>query len=183
MPTIITVYHSGYGHTKHQAEAVHAGVSGIAGITARLMTSDEAMKDLAAFDAADAIIFGCPTYMGGPSAQFKQFLDATGGLWGKQAWKDKIAAGFTNSGGLSGDKQLTLSYLAAFAAQHSMVWVSLGQMSTGTSSDDVNRLGAYTGAMAQSAHGSPAPAPGDLKTAKLFGERVAHATIRWVKGK
>jgi NAD(P)H dehydrogenase (quinone) len=183
MASVIVVYHSGYGHTKHQAERVHAGVASVQGISATLLTSDEAIAQMDALAAADAIIFGCPTYMGGPSAQFKKFIDATGGVWMKQGWADKIAAGFTNSGGLSGDKQSTLSYLATFAAQHSMVWVSLGQMTAGQSPEDVNRLGAYTGAMAQSAHGSTAPSSGDLRTAELLGQRVARATLRWVKGK
>src|SRR4029077_994413 len=30
---------------------------------------------------ADAIIFGTPTYMGGPSAQFKVFSDASSDVW------------------------------------------------------------------------------------------------------
>ncbi len=66
MASIIVVYHSGFGHTKVQAEHVLKG-----------------------------------------------------------------AAGFTNSGGLSGNRQMTLSYLMAFAAQHLMIWVSLGQMAVG----------------------------------------------------
>lgn len=42
------------------------------------------------------------------------------------AWRDKVAAGFTNSGSKSGDKVNTLISLAIFAAQHHMHWVSLG---------------------------------------------------------
>jgi multimeric flavodoxin WrbA len=32
-------------------------------------------------DAADAIVFGTPTYMGGPSWQFKRFADASSKAW------------------------------------------------------------------------------------------------------
>ncbi len=40
-------------------------------------------------------------------------------------WSDKLAAGFTNSKTMSGDKLNTLFDLAAFAAQHGMIWVGL----------------------------------------------------------
>ena len=55
-------------------------------------------------DAADAIIFGAPTYTSSISGPFKVFMDATSKKWFAHAWKDKIAAGFTNSGSHSGDK-------------------------------------------------------------------------------
>src|SRR3989344_4599174 len=44
--------------------------------------------------AASAIIFGSPTYMAGPSWQFKKFADASSKPWFSQAWKDKLFAGF-----------------------------------------------------------------------------------------
>jgi len=69
-------------------------------------------------------------------------------------WKDKIAAGFTNSGSRSGDKLATLIQLALFAAQHGMHWVNLGlppaNHSTAGSENDLNRLGFWLGAGAQS---------------------------------
>jgi NAD(P)H dehydrogenase (quinone) len=66
MSNIVIVYR-GYGHTQKLAEAVHAGAD--AGATARLIAVGE-LDDAgwAALDAADAIVFGAPTYMGGPSA-------------------------------------------------------------------------------------------------------------------
>ena len=186
MPTVMIVYHSGYGHTKAQAEHVLKGAAGVPGVTARLLTTDEATKDLAALDPADAIVFGCPTYMGGPSAQFKAFADAASGVWFKQGWKDKLAAGFTNSQGPSGDKLNTLQYLYINAMQHSMVWVGLGLMPNTNDPGDVaavNRLSSFSGAMAQSPQGSREPLPGDLTTAEALGKRVAEAAVRWVKGK
>ena len=68
---------------------------------------DQHWDDLA---AADAIIFGAPTYMGGASGDFKKFADASSKPWSAQAWKDKIAGGFTNSALLNGDKYNTLMY-------------------------------------------------------------------------
>lgn len=123
MKKIAIVYHSGYGHTKIQAERVLEGAKSIQGVHASLITSDEAIKDLTPLNEADAIIFGCPTYMGGPSAQFKTFIDAASKVWFQQGWKNKLAAGFTNSASPSGDKFATIQSLLVNAMQHSMIWV------------------------------------------------------------
>ena len=72
-------------------------------------------------DAADAIVFGTPTYMGGPSAPFKVFADASVKVWFSQGWKDKLAGGFTCSLNMSGDKFSTLMYFVTFAMQHGML--------------------------------------------------------------
>ena len=192
MTTVAIVYHSGYGHTAVVAEHVAKGVTG-AGAEARLLRITGADQDmdpvLAAITEADAVIFGAPTYMGGPSAPFKAFADATSKVWFTHGWKDKIAAGFTNSLSLSGDKLSTLEYFSVLAAQHGMVWVSTGLMpgaATGDASiDGVNRLGSSLGLMTQSENAAPdvTPGAGDKKTAELFGARVADAALRWSRGK
>jgi NAD(P)H dehydrogenase (quinone) len=187
-PSIVIVYHSGYGHTKVIAEEVLAGASSVAGVSVKLCATSEfgspggdrkLPESWGTLQAADCIIFGSPTYMGSVSAEFKRFMDASGGVWFGQGWKDKLAAGFTNSGGTSGDKLNTLVTLSMFAAQHSMLWVSQGLMSDAK----VNRLGSYLGAMAQSGNG---PAPDsvnadDRASAKLFGERVAKVVVKMVR--
>lgn len=190
MPAIAIVYHSGFGHTKAVAEHVHRGVDAVDGCTASLISVDEFPAPgpdrklggrWAELDAADAIILGCPTYMGGVSAAMKQFMESSSGLWMKQAWKDKIAAGFTNSGGLSGDKVNALVGMAVFAAQQSMIWVSQGIF---YNEQGINRMGAWLGLMTQSDNAPPdqTPPKEDRDTAELFGRRVAEATIRWVRG-
>jgi NAD(P)H dehydrogenase (quinone) len=105
---VAIVFHSASGHTRVLAEAVHRGASGVPEVDATLVPIDELEQHWDALDGADAIVFGSPTYMGGPSASFKAFLDATSGRWADQRWKDKPAAGFTNSAGMSGDKLGTL---------------------------------------------------------------------------
>jgi NAD(P)H dehydrogenase (quinone) len=189
MSKIVIVYHSGYGHTKKAAEAVLAGTLG-AGADAKLIAVGE-LDDAgwAELDAADAIIFGAPTYMGGPSADFKRFADASSKPWFAQKWKDKIAAGFTNSATMNGDKFSTIQYLVTLAMQHSMIWVGLGMMPSNTKAatrNDPNYVGGFTGLLTQSpADASPeeAPPPGDLETAKEFGARVAVAAARWIAGR
>jgi NAD(P)H dehydrogenase (quinone) len=185
MVKLVVVYHSGFGHTKRVAEHVASGASSVTGTQVTLLAVDEVADDYSIFDEADGIIFGCPTYMGGPSAEFKKFLDSVSKVWLDQKWKDKIAAGFTNSWGLSGDKLNTLSSLWINAMQHSMIWVSVGLDTKAMGPDDVNRLASYSGLMTQSDNVSPdlSPPLGDLKTAELFGIRVAQATHRWVRGR
>ena len=182
MTQIVVVYHSGYGHTAHMAQAVAEGAK------AQLLAIDaegnlpEGGWEL--LDAADAIIFGAPTYMGSPSWQFKKFADASSKAWFSQKWKDKVAAGFTNSAGMNGDKAQALQVLFTLAMQHGMVWVSQGLMPSNTKAakrDDINYLVSYAGAIAQSPSdgGTADMAAGDLATARLFGQRVADVTARF----
>lgn len=184
------VYHSGFGHTARQAEAVMRGMKDVDDVDASLVP----VEDLAdakspaweTLDAADALVFGCPTYMGSTSAGLKAFMEATSGRWMERKWADKLAAGFTNSGSQNGDKQNTLIDIASFAAQHGMVWINLnlmpGNNNSGGSVADLNRLGAFLGAMAQSnvdEGPDKAPTAADLETAKKLGERVASCARRW----
>lgn len=189
MAQITIVYHSGYGHTQKQAEAVHAGIKAVSGITSTLLSinqeGDISDQDWGLLKDSDTIIFGSPTYMGSASWQFKKFADASSKPWFVQDWKDKLAAGFTNSASLNGDKLSTLHAMFTLAMQHGMVWVSTGMMPANTQAanrNDINYLGSYSGLMAQSpSDSSPeeGPLPGDLETAKQFGERVAQITKRW----
>ncbi len=176
---IAIVYHSGFGHTERVAEYIALGVSQVAEVDAYLLSVDNIDWDILA--AADAIIMGCPTYMGSASAPFKAFMDASSKVWLQQAWQGKLAAGFANSGGLSGDKLAVLQQIQLFAMQHGMLWVGMPLPSTGTSPEDLNRMGSYMGLMAQSdsAPVDVTPPIGDLKTAEWFGEYVAKTALRW----
>jgi hypothetical protein len=87
-PRTAVVYHSGYGHTTRLAEAVAQGASAsLLAIDADGNLPEEAWT---ALDSADAIIFGSPTYMGGPSWQFKRFADASSKAWFELKWKDSV---------------------------------------------------------------------------------------------
>ena len=93
MTTVAIVHHSGFGHTRKQADAVHSGVERDADVSASFILIDaEGNLLVTAWDellTADAIIFGAPTYMGSVSWQFKKFADASTKPWFGQAWKDK----------------------------------------------------------------------------------------------
>lgn len=184
--SILIVYHSGYGHTKKQAEAVHEGVQSIVNMSELIAIDAEGTINDAAWDKlkkADTIIFGAPTYMGSASWQFKKFADTSSKVWYSEEWKNKLAAGFTNSASMNGDKLSTLHYFFTLAMQHGMLWAGCGMLPSNSKSatrNDINYLGSYAGLMSQSpSDSSPeeGPLPGDLKTARLFGKRIAELTV------
>jgi NAD(P)H dehydrogenase (quinone) len=187
---ISIVYDSGYGHTAKQAQAVAQGVLKVPGARAELIPVAEGNIPWEALEASDAIIFGAPTYNGSPSARFKQFCeDSTRPAWVGMKWRDKVAAGFTNSGAQNGDKLHSLISMALFAAQHGMLWVGLdlkpGNDNSHGSVNDLNRLGSWLGAMAQS-NGDQGPEQtpiqSDLDTAAYLGQRVAQTVSRLGRG-
>ena len=176
MAKTVVVYHSGYGHTQFIAQAVAKGAN--AQLVAIDADGNVAEADWAALDAADAIIMGSPTYMGGVSWQFKKFADASSKRWFTRAWQDKFFAGFSVSASLNGDKGMTLAYLSTLAAQHGGLWVSLGMAPANSSAatrNDVNNLGGSVGLLVQapSDAGADKIPQGDVDTATKFGERVA----------
>ncbi len=190
MTNIAVIYFSGTGNTHLMAESIATGAQTIPDTKVQLLRitgeqivdgrwKDEVM--MATLNSADAIVFGSPTYMGGVAAQFKAFVDGASSAWAQQLWKDKIAGGFTHSGGLSGDKQGTLIYLGINAAQHSMIWVGMGELSQ---PNGVNRLGSYTGVMGQAVPDFTGTKKveldtGDRLSCELYGQRIAAATQRW----
>ncbi|MFS8112516.1 flavodoxin family protein [Rhizobium jaguaris] len=177
----VVVYHSGYGHTQRMAEAVAEGAGGVlCAIDADGNLSDDGWV---ALDTADAIIFGSPTYMGGPSWQFKKFADTSSKAWFTSKWRDKVFGGFTNSASLNGDKLNTLEYFVLLAGQHGGLWVSLGVKPANVKTskrDDANRMGSYIAPMAQcDADAAPSEMSiGDLETARAYGERVGRVAQR-----
>ncbi|MBY8881890.1 flavodoxin family protein [Actinacidiphila acidipaludis] len=178
-PVIAIAYHSGYGHTAVVAEAVRAGAE-TEGATVHLIKVDEITEEQwELLDGADAIAFGSPTYMGTASAAFHAFAEESSKRWFTHSWRDKLAAGFTNSGAKSGDKLHTLQFFTLLAAQHGMTWVNLGlhpgwNMSD-ASENDINRLGFFLGAGAQTNNdeGPEAVHKADLQTAEHLGARLA----------
>jgi NAD(P)H dehydrogenase (quinone) len=196
MTKIAIVYHSTYGHTKLQAEAIFRGAQSVPNVEARLYTAEEAAAHLDDLDDADGIVLGCPTYMGSMSAGMKTFLEAAAKKWFSLAWKNKIAGAFTNSSSFSGDKLNTLVGLVINAMQHGMIFVGLGMMPSANKPEDMNqnagpgidahnRVGSYIGPMSTSFQVNPpdAPGSGDIETAELYGRRVAEITMQFVRGR
>jgi len=183
MTKVAIVYYSGYGHTAKLAEAVMAGAKSVSDTIVSMLaiskTGDLPEGGWDTLAAQDAIIYGSPTYMGGPAWQFKKFSDESSKPWFTGAWKDKIAAGFTNSATVNGDKFSTIMYMMTLAMQQSQIWIGTGLMPANKKANgpsDMNWSGGFAGVVAISpADASPdeAPVSGDLETGKHLGKRVA----------
>ena len=174
---ICVIYHSSYGHTAKVAQYIAQGAAQ-AGAEAHLISVAAVQWEL--LDQADIIVMGCPTYMGSLTAALKQFMEDSSKRWLARAWQGKMAAGFTNGGGLSGDKLAVLQQINLFAMQHGMLWTGLPMMPTGRSATDLNRMSSFLGLMTQSDN-APAeitPPSGDLETARWFGEHIAQVVNR-----
>ncbi|WP_343747547.1 flavodoxin family protein [Fluviicola sp.] len=182
--TISIIYDSGFGHTKKLAEAVAKGATEIDESEVHIFhIGEQTNYPWEILEKSDAIIFGSPTYNSSISAKLKAFFEAsTKAAWNDFKWRNKIAAGFTNSGSLSGDKLNALITIALFAAQHGMIWAGLdlhpANPESPLSTKDLNGLGSWLGAMALSENDSPEVTPGekDLKTAEYLGRRIAQLT-------
>jgi len=184
MNRIAVVYHSAHGHTEHIAGHVATGAGSVHGSEVRLLKAEDLAKAPDRLLEYDGYLLGSPTYLGGVSGPFKTFMDATGRLWRTQGLKGRLAAGFTVSSLPAGDKQSTLMSMFVFCMQHGMLWVGnpiLPEQHAGVPYDEAaNRLGSWSGLMAQAGHGSPADAfvPGDVRTARMFGRNFAETLRR-----
>jgi NAD(P)H dehydrogenase (quinone) len=184
MKKLAVIYHSAHGHTAHIAQHIAQGARAVEGIDVHLLKAQELAATPRELLGFDAFIFGSPTYLGGVSAPFKSFMDSTGGLWKGHELKGKLAAAFTVSSLPAGDKQSTLLSMFVFAMQHGMIWVGnaiLPEQHRGVPYDEAaNRLGSWSGLMAQAGHSGAADSfvPGDIKTARMFGENVSQALLR-----
>ena len=183
MKNLAIVYHSPHGHTAHFAAHVAKGARSLRDVLVQELPV-ETIASPEVLTGFDGVILGSPTYLGGVSGPFKSFMDSTGGLWRTQSLKGRLAAGFTVSSLPSGDKLTTLMSMFVFAMQHGMVWIGNpflpGTLNGEPSEQAINRLGSWTGAMAQAAHGTPpeqAFMPGDLLGAEMFGRNFAQTLV------
>ncbi|MCB1416202.1 MAG: flavodoxin family protein [Nitratireductor sp.] len=185
MATAVIVYSTGRGHTLRLAQAVAEGMRSVPEVSPTLTdTATLSPQDWQRMHDAEAIVFGCPTYMGGVAASFKAFMDDSSDYWEERRWLDKIAAGFTIGTNYSGDKLMTLQHMAVFAAQHGMIWV--GQDDIGApvepEKEGINEDGYSQGFGATSVRDKTRMVrPGDEVTARRFAARIFHATRRWAE--
>lgn len=183
---LAVIYHSAHGHTECIARHVQNGAQRIADTEVFLRKAEDLAKAPDDLLEYDGYVLGSPTYLGGISAPFKSFMDSTGRLWRTQRLKGKLASGFTVSSLPSGDKQSTLLSMFVFCMQHGMLWVGnpiLPEQHAGVPYEEAaNRLGSWSGLMAQADHGSPADSfvRGDIKTARMFGENFSKSLHRMV---
>src|SRR6202021_3887840 len=129
---VLVTFYSPYGHVHRMALAGAEGAESVPDSTLRLRRIaklEEARKALSAQDAyvraqhaqadipavthddlrwADGIAWGTPTRYGNMSAQMKQFIDTTGGLWLKGELEDKAPGIFTSTASIHGGQETTI---------------------------------------------------------------------------
>lgn len=184
MKKLAVIYHSAHGHTEHIATHIHAGASSVPNTEAQLLKAESLVSSPEELLKFDGYILGSPTYFGDVSGTFKTFMDATVRLWPTQRLKGRLAAGFSVSTLPAGDKQSTLMSMFVFCMQHGMIWVGnpiVPEQHAGVPYEEAaNRLGSWSGLMAQAGHAAPADSfpAGDIKTARMFGKHFAETLHR-----
>lgn len=194
MPKVLVLYYSMYGHIETMAGAVAEGarsVDGVEVIVKRVpetMPPDVAKQAGAKLDQAapvaspkeigdyDAIIFGSPTRFGNMTAQMRNFLDQTGGLWVKGALVGKVASVFTSTGTGGGNESTIISFVTTLM-HHGMIYVGLPYSCPELADITEVKGGSPWGAATiAGADGSRQPSAKELAQARFQGQRVASLT-------
>lgn len=198
---IMILYHSAYGHVETLAYAVATGARAVPGTEVvvrrvpELLPAEEmraaGMKveqpaqvarpeDLALYDA---IIFGTPTRFGNMSAQMRNFLDQTGGLWVQGLLIDKIGSVFTSTG-THGGNETTITSFHSTLLHHGMIVVGLPYSAPDLADVSELRGGSPYGAgTVAGPDGSRQPSQKELNLASFQGHRVARLAKQLAAGR
>nr|VDD17557.1 unnamed protein product [Brassica rapa] len=141
---VYIVYYSMYGHVEKLAEEIRKGAASVEGVEAKLWQVPETLPEEALLKMsappksgspiitpndlteADGFVLGFPTRFGMMAAQFKAFLDATGGLWRTQALAGKPAGIFYSTGSQGGGQETTALTAITQLVHHGMIFVPIG---------------------------------------------------------
>lgn len=199
-PKVAIIYYSATGTTYELAKAVQAGADEAGAETKLLkvkeLAPDEAIKSNQGWSAhisetqhvaeaqtsdlewADAIVFGTPTRYGLPTAQLKQFIDTTGGLWAQGKLANKICSSFASAATLHGGHETTINNLNTTFYHWGGIIVSPGYI------DPIQfQMGNPYGVSFTSNNGQLKPDETALKAARFQGRRVAEITSQFLKGR
>ena len=191
MTKVLVLYYSMYGHVETLAGAIAEGVRGVEGVTVvvkrvpELMFEDVAKKHGAKLDQVapvaspkelsdyDAIIFGTPTRFGNMTAQMRNFLDQTGGMWMKGGLVGKVGSVFTSTGTGGGNESTIISFVTTLI-HHGMVYVGLPYSCPElTDISEVKGGSPWGAATIAGSDGSRWPSVKELAQARFQGRHVA----------
>lgn len=192
MSKILVVYHSSYGHIETLAAAIAEGAKSIAGTEVALKRIPELMSEEQMAGAGmktdqtaelatpeeladyDGIIFGTPTRFGNMSAQMRNFLDQTGGLWMNGALIGKVGSVFTSSAVQHAGQETTITSFHTTLLHHGMVIAgvpfSVAELSN---TDEVSGGSPYGASTIAGSDGSRTPSQNELAIARAQGAHVA----------
>ena len=196
MTKVLVLYYSSYGHIEKMASAVAEGVreAGAEAVIKRvpeLVPDDVARKSGFKLDQAapiatvdelagyDAIIIGTPTRFGNMTAQMKNFLDQTGGLWAQGKLIGKVGSVFTSSATQHGGQESTILATHIVLLHQGLVIVGLpysfaGQMGV----SEVTGCSPYGASTIAAGDGSRQPSDNELAGARFQGRHVAQIAAK-----
>ena len=191
MTKVLVLYYSTYGHIETMAYAAaegarEAGAEVVVKRVPETVPLEIAQKNGFKLDQKapvatveelpdyDAIIFGTPTRFGNMTAQMKNFLDQTGGLWFQGKLVGKVGSVFTSSATQHGGQESTILTFHPVLLHHGMVVVGLpyafqGQMGV----SEVMGNSPYGASTIAAGDGSRQPSEVDLAGARYQGRHVA----------
>lgn len=191
MPKLLVLYYSMYGHVETLAGSIAEGARSIEGVEVvvkrvpETMPIESARRAGAKLDQAapiaspqelseyDAIVFGTPTRFGNMTAQMRNFLDQTGGLWVQGALVGKIGSVFTSTGTGGGNESTIISFVTTLM-HHGMIYVGLPYTCPELAQISEVKGGSPWGAATiAGADGSRQPSARELAQARFQGRRVA----------
>lgn len=191
MTKILVLYYSAWGHMEAMAYAAAEGAKEagatvhvkrvpelVPAETAKAMHyKTEQKAEIATVDELpnyDAIIFATGTRYGMMTAQMKNFIDQTGGLWAKGALVGKVGSAMTSSATQHGGQESTILSFHTVMLHHGMVLVGLPYAYAGQMGHDEIRGGSpYGASMTTGGDGSRQPSKQDLEAAHYQGKHVA----------
>lgn len=133
-----------------------------------LMTEDVPEASMDDLEWADAYLFGTPTRFGNVSAQLKQFLDQTGGLWFQGKLADKVVSGFTSAQNAHGGQESTLLSMYNVFMHWGAILVTPGYTDPVLFESGGNPYG-----VSSTDGGEGGPSEQELAAARYQGKRVA----------
>jgi NAD(P)H dehydrogenase (quinone) len=201
MAKILVVYYSSYGHIEQMAQAIAEGARSVPDTevsvkrVAELVPDEVARKSGMKLDQDapvaspneladyDAIIFGTPTRYGNMTAQMRNFLDQTGGLWAKGALVGKVGSVFASTATQHGGQETTITSFHSTLLHHGMIIVGLPYSFAGqTRMDEVTGGSPYGATTLAGGDGSRQPSANELDGARFQGRHVAEIAARLERG-
>jgi NAD(P)H dehydrogenase (quinone) len=192
MNKVLVLYYSMYGHIEVMAKAIAEGAAKVPDTEVTIKRVPELMPEEAARNAGvkldqdaeiaspeeladyDAIIFGTPTRFGNMTAQMRNFLDQTGGLWFEGKLIGKVGSVFTSTASQHGGQETTITSFHTTLLHHGMVVVgvpySIPQL---TSMEGISGGSPYGATTITGGDGSRMPSDDELEIARFQGEHVA----------
>ena len=201
---VLVVFYSMYGHIYKMAQAAAEGAQEVSGTDVVLRRvpetlSEEILGKMGALEAqkamagipvcrvdelagSDAIIIGQRTRFGNMCGQMRQFLDATGQLWAKNALVGKVGSVFASSATQHGGQESTILSFHITLLHQGMVVVGLPYAFTGqTRMDEITGGSPYGATTIAGATGERMPSENELAAARWQGKHVATIASKLAK--